>query len=37
MWGVDFFQHPMTDAEWGLRMAGPRDPSGNVFYFIEYI
>lgn len=35
--GVDFFQEPVTESDWGLRMAGTRDPSGNVFYFINYV
>lgn len=34
--GVEFFQPPVTESEWGLRLAGTRDPSGNVFYFINY-
>jgi catechol 2,3-dioxygenase-like lactoylglutathione lyase family enzyme len=33
---VAFFLEPMTDEDWGLRMAGVRDPSGNVLYFIEH-
>ncbi|MFB6171085.1 MAG: VOC family protein [Haloarculaceae archaeon] len=32
--GVEFFLAPTTEAEWGLRMAGTRDPSGNVVYFV---
>jgi catechol 2,3-dioxygenase-like lactoylglutathione lyase family enzyme len=34
---VEFFLEPTTDTEWGLRMAGTRDPSGNIFYLVEYV
>ncbi|GAB7011020.1 VOC family protein [Halorubrum trueperi] len=33
---VAFFLEPTTDEDWGLRMAGVHDPSGNVLYFIEH-
>jgi hypothetical protein len=33
---ITFFLEPTTDEDWGLRMAGVRDPSGNVLYFIEH-
>lgn len=35
--GIEFFMDPTTESDWGLRMAGTRDPSGNVFYFIRYV
>lgn len=35
--GVDFFQAPATDEDWGIRTAGTRDPSGNVVYLVEYL
>lgn len=35
--GVEFFQAPTTEADWGLRLAGTHDPSGNVFYFVTYV
>jgi catechol 2,3-dioxygenase-like lactoylglutathione lyase family enzyme len=35
--GVDFFSPPTTEDDWGLRLAGTRDPSGNIVYFIEYV
>lgn len=35
--GIEFFQKPTTDAAWGLRMAGTRNTSGNIFYFITYV
>lgn len=35
--GVEFFSPPSTESNWGLRLAGTRDPSGNIFYFVEYV
>lgn len=31
------FSPPSTESNWGLRLAGTRDPSGNIFYFVEYV